>query len=1125
MTGDCSSGRFLADKAKDFLRLWEIPNEVLVMADAWSKAEVLGLEVTLGQGGGAADLALSVPVPESRTASVQTEAYEYDQAGDGRVRSRHFIALSDGVTPVSARQFLESTLPQLDLPTWPLRPGVLPAELSIEHFGYDLACPERGMRICVHGDAFPHMKRVFTALGHEDCPWERDTPYPQVHQLSRWGQLRFLNLDIAQSVLMPRLGAECHFDIGQGRLESFLHWLHARGLCSADEREALLAWNGHQRLAEDKILLFRVTHLKFQYGAKPSIKAYLGCFPLSRGDHLQDRLPRLRPRARQSGWHPNAMAVEAPAPSENEGWLLEDFLRHAATTPDRQAVISDSRVLSYGDLLQLGTSLAQILTAENVRDGALVGVCLPRGWRQAVAVVGILLARAAYLPLDPAWPKARLDEICREAGCSLVITDRELDTSARSLLIDFDSLPNAERAHDPKVSGNHLAYVIYTSGSSGRPKGVAIDHHAALNTIRDVNEKIALTPDDRLLAVSSLTFDLSVYDLFGAWSAGASVVLLDSAHTADGIPYADALWRQCRDHRVTVWNSVPSLFRLLLAGLKSRPLPDTLRSVLLSGDWIPVDLPLAAWRLRPKLDILSLGGATEASIWSIMHPIRPEDCEKSSIPYGKPESMRGQWLSIVQPDLSLCAPGEVGELVIAGRGLARCYWNAPDLTAQSFVHHAELGRVYRTGDLGRLGGDGRIVFLGRKDQQVKVSGFRVDLSEIESKISQLDAVEEAAVVVCRGRPYGPIIVAWVVTTLAEADVRTHLEEILPASAIPRHINRLPALPRSGQQKVDRAKLAAWTPASAASVPVDDATTDLEQRIVNVWKRMLELDSIESDTHFFHSGGASFAALEVMLEVEEILQTELLPSLIYEFPVFGDFMDQLKIKDGKLGEFCSAALTVRNPTQRDVSAFLRLERLAPNELHLTAAQIRKQWEIFPEGQWIVSREAKILASLSGFRREKGKPGQASWAALTLNGTFASHEPNGECYYVADLKTDPDWLGAPLLPLLWDGFVDYLVRHPEISEIRAAVMLEGYRGDISPRSLHRYLKGLQHGMVKAPLLQAYLSLGAEPCDLIANYEPEAPVHRTFLNLRFDRSKLIRCKMQPEPRSTAEVSRPVT
>ena len=416
---------------------------------------------------------------------------------------------------------------------------------------------------------------------------------------------------------------------------------------------------------------------------------------------------------------------------------------------------------------------------------------MSKGWEQIVAVLGILAAGAAYVPIDPELPKERRFQILQQAQIKYVITHPSLDNSLEwennitrivitnaiqtplSLIrrgdggeVEFNSQEKEEinllvsPSPCPPISPSSLAYTIYTSGSTGLPKGVMISHQGAVNTILDINQRFGITEQDSVLALSSLSFDLSVYDIFGTLAAGATIVIPDADLTKDPAHWANLI----HQHQVTIWNSVPALMQLLVEHLESvEQKADSLRLVLMSGDWIPLNLPERIWnRFNNKentenIEIISLGGATEASIWSIAYPIKEINPDWKSIPYGYP--LTNQQFYVLNEAMETCPIWVTGQLYIGGIGLAQGYLNQPQLTAEKFIQtsppspllNKERGvrqdgvRLYKTGDLGRYLPDGSIEFLGREDFQVKVNGYRIELGEIETVLLRNPLIQEAVV--------------------------------------------------------------------------------------------------------------------------------------------------------------------------------------------------------------------------------------------------------------------------------------------------------------------------------------------------------------------------------------------
>ncbi|WGF87874.1 amino acid adenylation domain-containing protein [Marinivivus vitaminiproducens] len=446
--------------------------------------------------------------------------------------------------------------------------------------------------------------------------------------------------------------------------------------------------------------------------------------------------------------------------------LHEAFFDQASRQPGRVAVLGDGVSWTYGEVAGRALALAAALQEAGTAPNELVAVTQDKGPLQVIACLGVLAAGAAYVPIDPALPRERRFELIGDTGARLAVgTGGDWPAHLRMVPVPATSGPLPKPA---ATKATDLAYVIFTSGSTGRPKGVMIDHRGAMNTVLDINRRFAVGPDDRVFALSSLSFDLSVYDVFGPLAVGAAVVVPDPGETRNTARWRDLLVR----HSVTVWNSVPALAQLLAAEMDGADDLPPLRLVMMSGDWIPLALPDALRACLPRAEIVSLGGATEASIWSIVYPIGAVDPGWTSIPYGRP--LANQRWYVLDDALRPCPPHVTGRLFIGGVGVARGYWRQPSLTAEKFIADPFAGRddaaagalhLYDTGDLGRYRADGTLEFLGREDFQVKINGFRIELGEIEAVLSQHPLVGET-VATAVGTP--PALAAYVVPCLSDA---------------------------------------------------------------------------------------------------------------------------------------------------------------------------------------------------------------------------------------------------------------------------------------------------------------------------------------------------------------------
>ncbi|SFE62342.1 pyochelin synthetase [Actinopolyspora alba] len=461
--------------------------------------------------------------------------------------------------------------------------------------------------------------------------------------------------------------------------------------------------------------------------------------------------------------------------------LVDSLVDRALDGPDEVAVVDDGASISYRELLARAAAVANALRSAGRERGDRIGIVMDKGAHQVAAAVGVLLFGGTYVPVEAGQPESRRHQILSGAGIEVVLSHSESTAAAPKgcRRIDVDVLEEAtEPPARPRVSPTDSAYVIFTSGSTGSPKGVEISHQAAVNTLDDVCRRFAVTSGDVVLGLSSLAFDLSVFDIFGVLGRGGTLVLPEPSGHADPSHWAELI----REHGVTVLNTVPAQMTLLEEYLRGADADcGSVRLGMMSGDWIPLSLPDAIRARIPSIELAGLGGATEAAIWSIVHPIERVDPTWPSIPYGTP--LENQRFHVLDGELRARPDLVIGDLYIAGAGLAEGYLGDPDKTASSFIRLPSGERAYRTGDVGRYLPDGNIEFIGRDDRQVKIRGHRVELAEVESALAADPEVESVAVTT-RGERNDRRLVAFVETAStddrdrsADADI---VEEVIAA---------------------------------------------------------------------------------------------------------------------------------------------------------------------------------------------------------------------------------------------------------------------------------------------------------------------------------------------------------
>jgi pyochelin synthetase len=613
-------------------------------------------------------------------------------------------------------------------------------------------------------------------------------------------------------------------------------------------------------------------------GVVVQVDAVAGLFPDQLiGDMVSGYSRLLKSLCGEAAW--SAIRFSLLPASQRARRAAEAFTRWAVRTPDAPAVLSSGRSVSYGELFRRAAHAAAWLRARHVRRDELVGLVMHRGPEYVVGILATLMAGAAYLPVDATWPAERIRYVLRDGQVRWVLSNAGWPAGASdpgTLAIDVASplppvLAGDGEPDEPGAGPDDLAYVLYTSGTTGEPKGVMISHRSVANVVADCNMRFAVGPADRFIAVSSFTFDLSVYDVFGALSAGAALVLPDADRAADPLHWLEL----CRRFGVSVWNSVPAIAALMQeqAGPGGDPRLAALRLVMLSGDRIPPELPAALRQVKDDVTLISLGGPTETTIWNISHPIDAAD-DAGRIPYGRPNANNRAY--ILDADGEDTPDWVTGEICAAGTGLARGYWGDQERTARRFWYDERRGeRLYRTGDLGRYLPDGNIDIIGRSDFQIKINGYRIEPGEVETRLVAIPAVKQAAVVrqaAARGDRLVAHLAAAGRDRPGDEDIRRALREHLPDYMTPVAISWHDGLPLTPNGKVDRAALTGL-PAGRAGRADGNRTTEvmgLEQKVCALWASVLGLPaaSIARDQDFYDLGGESMAAARILAGVRK-----------------------------------------------------------------------------------------------------------------------------------------------------------------------------------------------------------------------------------------------------------------
>jgi amino acid adenylation domain-containing protein len=604
---------------------------------------------------------------------------------------------------------------------------------------------------------------------------------------------------------------------------------------------------------------------------------------IERPDATLGELPLVDDPARREllALQPPATPIDAPL------WMHVGFEQQCDRAPERAAVRCADQSLSYAELDARANRIAHLLRSRGAQPGALVGVALERGIDMLATVLAVLKTGAGYVPLDPGFPTDRLVQIIGEAGLAMLVTQSSQAPRFGSgdvplLLLDhladaLHALPTDRLDDDADAdAAQATAYVIYTSGSTGVPKGVDIPHRAVANFLASMIERPGLHADDRLLAVTTLSFDIAVLELFGPLWVGAQVILATRDDAMDGA----ALGQLLRSTRASVMQATPATWLLLLqAGWRG----DSAFRALCGGEALAPNL--AAQLQRCCGELWNLYGPTETTVWSTC--ARVDDVSRPTI--GTP--IRNTSVSVLDAQRGLCPIGVPGELWIGGAGVALGYRGRPELTAEKFIDDPFSSRpgarLYRTGDRGRWLDDGTLEHLGRVDFQIKLRGFRIEPGEIEAHLLALAQVAQAVVVVREDVPGDARLIAYVVPAADapadESPLREHLQRTLPDYMLPQHFVTLHALPLLPSGKIDRRRLPPPQVITGDAVERVAPRDDIERAVATAMEAALGRVDLGVDDHFFALGGHSLLAAQLAARLGRDLQCTLPLRTIFDAP--------------------------------------------------------------------------------------------------------------------------------------------------------------------------------------------------------------------------------------------------
>ncbi|MET0397710.1 MAG: amino acid adenylation domain-containing protein [Longimicrobiaceae bacterium] len=620
----------------------------------------------------------------------------------------------------------------------------------------------------------------------------------------------------------------------------------------------------------------------------------------------------------------SASGGAAPAASGGRPTCVHHFFEaQAARTPHAEALVHGTESLTYRELDARANRLAHVLRRRGAGPDVRVGICVDRSADLVAGLLAILKSGAAYVPLDPAYPRERVALTLRDARAPLVVTRQAhlplLEGHGGGVVLLDAGRAEIERESAEAPEGGagpqNLAYVIYTSGSTGTPKGVQIEHRSAAALLRWCREVYSPAESAGVLGSTSVCFDMSVFEVFHTLGVGGTLVLAENALELPRIPARD---------RVTLVNTVPSAAAELV---RAGGIPASVRTVNLGGEPLRGSLAQALYALPQVERVYNLYGPTEDTTYSTW--LRVERGSGREPTVGRP--VAGTRVHLLDAALDAVAAGGTGEVFLAGEGLARDYLGRPELTAEKFLPDPFSGepgaRMYRVGDLGRLLPDGELEYLGRVDHQVKVRGFRVEPGEIEAALESHPAVREAAVVARGDGAGGTLLAAYFVpagAAPAPAELRAHLREWLPEYMVPAAFVALEALPRTPSGKTDRRALPEPDPAhSAEGAAYAPPRTATEETVAAIWAEVLGVGRVGIHEHFFDLGGHSLRAAQIVARLRGAFRVELPMGALFDAPTVAELA---ALVDAAGAEGDEAPPLVRVPRDRPLPLSLSQEAI-------------------------------------------------------------------------------------------------------------------------------------------------------------------------------------------------------
>ena len=586
--------------------------------------------------------------------------------------------------------------------------------------------------------------------------------------------------------------------------------------------------------------------------------------------------------------------------------LADCFERICRRFPDRTAITCEQETISYKELNQRASHIAQGLLAAQGQIGEtvlpqIVAIYLDRSIGQISAMLGVVKAGFAYLPIDSTYPSARVAQTLEDAAPLAVITDSRLAgglPAISGVVLMHDQLGTSETALDSEQesTSDSLAYVMYTSGSTGKPKGVLVTHGNVMRLFTQTDPWFHFNEDDVWTMFHSFAFDFSVWEIWGPLLTGGRLVIVPFEVSRS----TEEFYALLSEERVTVLNQTPSAFSLIDQVEEAGPvLPLALRYVIFGGEALQYHA-LRNWFKRHgdgKPQLINMYGITETTVHVTYRVVSESDAHKETdSPIGEP--IPDLQIYVLDGDLKPVTDGEEGELCVGGAGVARGYLNRPELTAQRFIADPFGGPgslLYRSGDLARRRIDGQLVYLGRNDNQVKINGFRIELGEVEASIAEYPGVRQVFVTAHADHTGRQRLAAYFVTEngikLEAHTLREFLVPRSPAQMIPAFYIQMESFPLTNNGKVDRKALPVPVTGSSARAP--EAGTPMQERVATIWREVLEAPNVGLDDNFFDIGGSSILLIRIRAELQKQLDRQIPITWMFEFTSIRTLADKLR----------------------------------------------------------------------------------------------------------------------------------------------------------------------------------------------------------------------------------------